>query len=80
MRRRPRTLGELLKHWRISSGKTQDEAGAAVGVPQATWSRWENGLLSPSLGMVKRIGVLTAGILSVAEMIDASDQAPRKAG
>jgi transcriptional regulator with XRE-family HTH domain len=70
----------MLRQWRVLTGKTQGEAGALVGVPQATWSRWESGVLIPSLATVKRIGALTDGSLTVAEMIEASDLAPRKAG
>lgn len=70
----------MLRHWRVSSGKTQGEAGAAVGVPQATWSRWESGHLTPDLRMVKRIGEMTAGALTVAEMIEAADLVSSKAG
>jgi len=70
----------MLRQWRVDAGKTQGEAGAAVGVPQATWSRWESGLLVPNLTTVKRIGAMTGDRLTVAEMIEASDLAPRKAG
>lgn len=81
MRRRHQTLGELLRQWRVEAGKTQGEAGSAVGAPQATWSRWESGVLVPDLATVKRIGAMTGEALTVAEMIEASsDLAPRKAG
>lgn len=79
-RKQQRTLGEMLRQWRVLTGKTQGEAGALVGVPQATWSRWESGLLTPNLETVKRIGSVTEGTLTVAEMVEASDVAPRKAG
>lgn len=40
-------FGEHLRERRIAHGMTQEEAAAAVGVTQPTWSGWESGEQMP---------------------------------
>lgn len=49
----------MLKDWRKTAGVTQGEAAHGVGVDQATWSRWESGVLVPGIAGVKRVAALT---------------------
>lgn len=38
----------LLPAWRAAMGLTQPAAGALLGVPTVTWSRWEQGAATPA--------------------------------
>lgn len=56
---------QRLGRWRRKVGKTQLQAAACVGVAQATWSRWEAGVLTPQLRFAIRLEAVT-GIPSMA--------------
>jgi len=47
--------GLLLKIRREIFRATQAEMAAIARVNQATWSRWERGLLEPTIGQIARI-------------------------
>ncbi|MBB3772000.1 DNA-binding XRE family transcriptional regulator [Angulomicrobium tetraedrale] len=53
-------IGKKLKLWRRTNGIKQDVMAAALGVSQATVSRWENGLDLPSIEISRRITDLIA--------------------
>jgi transcriptional regulator with XRE-family HTH domain len=44
-----------LKAWRVAKGLSQTEAGRRFKVKQATWSRFENGVVIPPPKLAKRI-------------------------
>ena len=53
-------IGTKLRIWRRSNGIKQDAMAAALGVTQATVSRWENGRDIPSIEISRRITDLIA--------------------
>lgn len=53
-------FGHKLRAWRKSNGIKQDAMAAALGVSQATVSRWESGRDSPSIALSRRITDLIA--------------------
>lgn len=53
-------IGEKLRIWRRSNGIKQDAMAAALGVSQATVSRWESGRDIPSIEISRRITDLIA--------------------
>lgn len=53
-------IGERIRLWRKSNGIKQDAMAAALGVSQATISRWEGGLDLPSIEISRRIADLIA--------------------
>jgi transcriptional regulator with XRE-family HTH domain len=53
-------IGKKLRIWRRSNGIKQDVMAAALGVSQATVSRWEGGLDIPSIEISRRITDLIA--------------------
>ncbi len=53
-------IGEKLKAWRRSNGIKQHVMASALGVSQATVSRWESGLDIPSIDISRRITDLIA--------------------
>lgn len=56
----PQLLGERLKDARIKAGKTQGDAGEALGVSGALVGDWERGRLEPPIG----------GLLGLAKLYD----------
>jgi transcriptional regulator with XRE-family HTH domain len=70
-------FGEKLRSFRISSGKTQSELGEAVGVPQATISKWEKGLQKPSSDHASKLQDLTG--MPMAELLGLEVRAEPKA-
>lgn len=60
-------FGEKLRSFRKSAGKTQSELGKAIGVPQATISKWEKGLQSPSADHASKLQDLTG--MPMAELL-----------
>jgi len=53
-------IGAQLRTWRRANGIKQNVIAAALGVSQATISRWENGLDVPSLPILRRVTDLIA--------------------
>lgn len=54
------SIGQRLKAWRRANGVKQDAMAAALGVSQATVSRWEAGRDLPSIDISRRIADLIA--------------------
>lgn len=52
-------LGMLLFDWRESNNLTVAAAGGRVGVAKSTWSKWENGDMSPSVEALVSISAET---------------------
>ena len=50
-----RKHGQRLRRLRLSAGLTLRELGAATGITAANLSKYENGLMSPTLDTVERI-------------------------
>lgn len=54
------SIGQKLRIWRRANGIKQDAMAAALGVSQATVSRWESGRDVPSIEISRRITDLVA--------------------
>ncbi|WP_341991486.1 helix-turn-helix transcriptional regulator [Azorhizobium sp. AG788] len=54
------SIGQKLRIWRRANGIKQDAMAAALGVSQATVSRWESGRDIPSIEISRRITDLVA--------------------
>jgi transcriptional regulator with XRE-family HTH domain len=70
-------FGERLRRFRISSGRTQSQLGEAVGVPQATISKWEMGLQKPSADHASKLQDLTG--MPIADLLGPDARSEPKA-
>ena len=48
-------IGEMIKRWRESAGKTQAQLGLSIGVSQKAISMYETGQRTPALSVVAAI-------------------------
>lgn len=55
----------LLKQWRKASGFSQSVCAKRIGVTQASWNTWENGVRSPQIEHALAMQDLTEGAVPV---------------